>query len=63
MSEEIKTEEVTEETPTEEAPETASDIATVTWRGNTREYSLEIHGEKFRKLAAQFAENVEGEVE
>ena len=56
-------EETTEEEPTEEeeAEETA-DVAVVHYRGTTREYSKEIHGRSFRKLAKQFAEKVDGEV-
>lgn len=29
---------------------------TVSWRGNERTYSKEIHGENFQKLAKQFAD-------
>lgn len=36
---------------------------TVSWRGNTREFSLETHGEDFETLAEQFAEKFEGTIE
>ena len=34
--------------------------ATVTWRGNSRTYSLELHGKDFMKLAKQFATKFDG---
>lgn len=44
------------------AAKAAEDTAVVSWRGNTREYSREVHGDNFYELAEQFAAKVEGEV-
>ncbi len=35
----------------------------VSWRGNTREFSLDIHGEDFETLAQQFADKFDGTIE
>ena len=35
---------------------------TVKWKGGTREYSKEVHGTDFKKLAAEFAEKKNGTV-
>lgn len=34
----------------------------VSWRGNTREYTRDIHGEGYRALAESFAGKVGGEL-
>jgi len=74
---EVKTEAVVEETAQEEAvveevapevinePEakSTSKSVTVTWRGNTRVYSLDVHGKDYRKLAEAFATKFEGTIE
>lgn len=36
--------------------------ATVTWRGNTRTYTREVHGDNFRALAEEFATKNGGEL-
>jgi hypothetical protein len=49
---------IKEETPEVQAPKaekTTKDSVTVIWRGNSRTYSLEIHGTKFMEYAREFA--------
>ena len=49
----------------EEAPKVAKEVkkvAIVEWKGKSREYSLELHGKDFMKLAEGFASKVRGEV-
>ena len=46
----------------EEKLEISGDVATVSWRGMTREFSKEVHGEDFVKLAQQFAEKFDGAI-
>ena len=43
-----------------ESEDEDKDYATVSWRGNTRVYSLEVHGESFQELAEEFASKVGG---
>jgi len=50
-----------EETPTEVVA-SGKGVATVSWRGNTREYSKELHGSDYRELAKEFAVKVDGKV-
>ena len=38
-----------------EAAKAAETSATVSWQGNTRVYSQEVHGDDFRALAEEFA--------
>lgn len=40
----------------------SSGTATVTWRLGTREFSKDIHGEDYKKLAKQFSDKVNGTV-
>lgn len=42
--------------------EIETDQVTVTWKGNSRVYSLEVHGENFMDLAKEFAEKHGGEI-
>lgn len=42
------------------APE--SGVAVVTWRLGTREYSKDVHGEDYKKLAKEFADKVGGTI-
>ena len=56
-----KTEVIEDEVKEEEKSEKG--VATVHYQGNkTREYSKKLHGENYKKLAAQFAEKFDGEV-
>lgn len=48
------------EEPKEEKEEKSS--VTVTWRGQSRVYSREVHGADFKKLAKEFAEKKGGEL-
>lgn len=55
-----KTKEVEEEVVVVEeskpvAKKVARDSATVTWRGGTRTYTRDVHGEDFEALAKEFA--------
>lgn len=48
----------------ENVEETASvGVVRVSWKGKTRDYSEEVHGADFQKLASEFAEKVGGTVE
>jgi hypothetical protein len=40
----------------------AKSSAIVSWRGNTREYTVKIHGDKFMDFAKEFAGKVGGSV-
>jgi hypothetical protein len=60
VKEEVETETVAEVEV--KAPKAAKNSATVTWRGNSRTYTRELHGENFRELADEFAEKKGGEV-
>ena len=54
---------VVDETNTnEEVVASSKDTATVSWRGNTREFSRAIHGAGFADLARSFAEKVGGTI-
>lgn len=53
-AESTEEEEAEDEDDEEEAP--VSKSVTVTWNGGSREYSKEIHGADFEKLAKQFAD-------
>lgn len=48
-------------TPNE--PKAGKDAVVVSWRGNTRTYSLELHGADFKKLAQEFATKFNGTIE
>ena len=50
-----------EETPVAVTQEVRGEL-TVTWNGNSRVYSKELHGADFKKLAEEFAVKVGGEV-
>lgn len=50
-----------EETPVAVTKEVRGEV-TVTWNGNSRVYSKELHGADFKKLAEEFAGKVGGEV-
>jgi formaldehyde-activating enzyme involved in methanogenesis len=41
----------------------SGDVAVVVWNGNRREYSNEIHGKDFAKLAKMFADKIGGSIE
>lgn len=41
-------------------PKIVKKVAIVEWSGRSREYSLELHGKDFMKLAEQFASKVRG---
>lgn len=43
----------------EEKLEISGDVVTVSWSNHTREFSKEVHGEDFIKLAKQFASQYE----
>lgn len=38
------------------------DSVNVTWRGNSRTYSKDLHGKEFRALAKEFATKVDGKL-
>ena len=59
--EDVKDEDDGEEKEEEEdeSPKGSKDVAVVSWKGRTREYSKELHGKDFRKLAKQFADQPE----
>lgn len=40
----------------------SSGVVTVTWRLGTREYSKDIHGVDYKKLAKEFSDKVNGTV-
>ncbi len=46
----------------DDAPVAEKGVATVTWSGGKRDYTLAIHGKDFKNLAAQFAAKFNGEV-
>lgn len=48
--------------PEKKTTKTSSKCVTVSWRGKTREYSEEVHGKDFKKLAESFAKKVDGEI-
>lgn len=52
-----KQEEVQEVESTE-----SKDSVTVTWKGNSRTYSKEIHGDDFKTLAKEFSKKISGEL-
>lgn len=63
LIEEGAIEEIVEEEEKKEDKKEGKVVAvTVEWRGNVREYSKEIHGEKFMDLAKEFAGKVNGEL-
>lgn len=51
-----------EETVEDAAPTSGKGVAVVSWPGGVREYSKEVHGADFKKLAAEFAEKKGGRV-
>lgn len=56
-------EEATSEVVNEPEEKSTSKSVTVTWRGNTRTFSLGVHGKDYRKLAEAFATKFEGTIE
>lgn len=54
--------EVVEETNAPAEEKSSKTEVTVTWRGNSRVFSKEIHGDDFKKVAKQFAEKFEGTI-
>lgn len=57
-----ETETQVEETETQVEEKSSKTEVTVTWRGNSRVFSKEIHGDDFKKVAKQFAEKFEGTI-
>lgn len=57
-----ETVEVVEEETVEETASGDKDSATVTWRGQSRVYSRDLHGKEFKALAKEFAEKKGGTV-
>lgn len=60
-----KKKEVKEEVVVEEVVETpevkdTKGVATVEWKGRSRDYTKELHGKDYKKLAEQFAGKVQG---
>jgi len=55
VEEEVEDVETEEETPSKGS-------VTVSWRGNTRVYSKEVHGKDFKALAKEFADKKGGVV-
>jgi len=53
-------EKVVETTPEVEVE--TKGVATVEWRGRSRQYTTELHGKEYKKLAEQFASKVGGTV-
>ena len=51
-----------EETEAVEEAVPSNGSVSVTYPGGTREYSFEVHGRHFKKLAAEFAEKKRGTV-
>jgi len=49
------------DTPPEASKKNKSSV-TVTWNGGTRTYSKEVHGDKFKEYAEEFAEKFNGVV-
>lgn len=51
-----------DKTQAEKEAAKASGTATVSWKGGTRVYSREVHGEDYLALAEEFAEKKRGKV-
>lgn len=65
MAKRTEREVVDETTEVVEEVDTTSDdkdSATVTWRGQSRVYSRDLHGKEFKALAKEFAEKKGGTV-
>lgn len=60
--EEEVVETVEEEVVEEEVTASSKDEAVVEWRGRSRAYTKEIHGNDFKKLANSFADKVGGTI-